>query len=84
MTKVPRKTVPIKEITVGLIEDAARDFNAEVIKATQRIEATLPKMLFQEKHTTGRLWWKKTYYTYWRYSESRILQLPIDTLESGK
>lgn len=34
-------------------------------------------MIFQEKHTTGRLWWRKTYYTYWRELEGRMLQMPL-------
>lgn len=34
-------------------------------------------MIFQEKHTNGHLWWKKTYYTYFRYSEDTMFQIPI-------
>lgn len=38
-------------------------------------------MVFQEKHTTGILWFKKVYYTYWALSEGRMLQLSKDSLE---
>lgn len=36
--------------------------------------------VFQEKHTTGFLWWKKTYYTYYRYFEGSMTGVPIHSL----
>jgi hypothetical protein len=33
--------------------------------------------VFQEKHTTGHLWWKLTYYKYFRYFEGNMLQVTI-------
>lgn len=36
-------------------------------------------IVFQERHTTGFLWWKITYYKYWRYSEGRMVQLYMDS-----
>jgi hypothetical protein len=39
-------------------------------------------MIFQEKHTTGFLWWKKVYYTYWNCVEGRVYQMPVMSLET--
>lgn len=44
-------------------------------------------MIFQEIHISGHMWWKKTYYTYWQFFESRMVQietLDLVTIESLK
>lgn len=66
-----------KELVTEILEDAARDFNAEVTKAIGRIEVSLPRMIFQEKHTSGHLWRKRTWYTYYKYSEGSMIAVPI-------
>lgn len=60
-----------------MLEDGYREFRIELQQATERIEVTLPRLLFQEKHTTGWLWWKRTYYTYHRYSEGSMFPVSI-------
>ena len=47
-------------------------------------------VVLQERHTTGHLWWKITYYKYFRYAEGRMVQLYVDShqltesIERGK
>lgn len=33
--------------------------------------------IYQEKHTTEILWWKVTYYKYFKYSEGSMLQVSV-------
>lgn len=79
-----------KELSLELVEEAARDFNAAVQRAVERIEISLPYMIFQEKHTSGWLWWKREWYTYHKYSEGNIIGLnnysysTVKSLEKGK
>lgn len=46
--------------------------------------------IFQGKHTTGHLWWKQTYYKYFKYFEGSMVAVsiyPMETiqaLEKGK
>ena len=46
--------------------------------------------VFQEKYTTGVLWWKHTYYTYWKYVKGNMMQIPLiglstmELMEKGK
>lgn len=75
MTQIDSQT-----ITTGLVENAARDFDHAVSKHTERIKTAYPNVIFQERHVTGWLWWKRVYYTYWRYSEGRMLQLEMDSV----
>lgn len=74
-----------KYIALGLVEEAARDFNTSVNKAVNRIQDSYPNMIFQEKHTNGFLWWKRTYYTYYRYSDGHMIAIdmyPVSTIRS--
>lgn len=41
----------------------------------------MSEIVLQERHTTGHLWWKITYYKYFRYSEGRMVQLYIDSTD---
>lgn len=40
--------------------------------------------VFQEEHTNGHLWWKITYYKYYRYFEGRMMTVPIYPPETIK
>lgn len=74
-----------KAISLSLIEEAARDFNVAVERAAAKIDVSLPNMIFQEKHTSGWLWYKRTWYTYYKYSEGNMIGIPIypnDTIRS--
>lgn len=79
-----------KELVQELIEDAARDFDSKVRNAMKKFEVSIPQVVFQEKHTSGYLWWKRTWYTYHRYSEGQMLGLSsysyatIKSFERGK
>lgn len=44
-------------------------------------------MILQEKHTNGHLWWKITYYKYFKYSPEiaamlQIRIIPAETVEA--
>lgn len=70
-----RKTVDKKDITVTLMEDLASEANRHVDAFNERLNNLAPTAIFQEKHTSGLLWWKKTYYAYYKYSEGSMLGL---------
>lgn len=73
-----------KELSLELVEEAATSFNIAVQKANERMDLSLPHMLFQEKHVSGHLWWKKTYYVYYKYFEGSMLAVhvfPMETLD---
>ena len=42
-----------KEIVGEMLEEAAIEFNAQVIESMRRMDTAIPHMIFQEKHTGG-------------------------------
>lgn len=44
----------------------------------------MDNIVFQEKHTTGWLWWKRTYYKYYRYLEGSMIAVSIYPEETIK
>lgn len=40
--------------------------------------------VLQEKHTSGHLWWKRTYYTYLKYAEGVMIWVPVYREETIK
>lgn len=39
-------------------------------------------MIFQERHVAGFLWWRKVYYTYWKFVEGTVIQVRALDLET--
>lgn len=77
-----RKTIDKRDITTELIEDASRELNDIVRRFnTELFEIIKPAQLFQEKHTTGYLWWKKTRYVYYKYFEGHMIA--VSTYSAG-
>lgn len=40
--------------------------------------------IFQEKHTRGWLWWKRTWYRYYKYSEGGMIAVNVYSEETIK
>lgn len=79
------KTIPTKDITTELIEDTTRELNGIVRRFESELSNLKQVQLFQEKHTTGKWWNRKHYYTYWKYGEGGMYQVsiyPKSTVES--
>ena len=79
MTK--KKPVIETQLVTEILEDGYRDFNKRMMEVADQIQRSIPARVFQEKHTSGWLWNKKTYYTYYVWSEGRMLQLLRDGSE---
>ncbi len=80
-----RKTIDKKDITTELIEDASRELNDIVRRFnTELFEIIKPAQLFQEKYTTGYLWWKKTWYVYYKYFEGNMIAVSTYSAETIK
>lgn len=78
------KTIDKKDITAEMLTDLDNELQKFTVRLDERLNNLLPISIFQEKHTTGHLWWKKTYYTYKRYSEGSMLsvsQINVKDLE---
>lgn len=79
-----------KELSLELVEEAARNFTTRVNEAIKRIETSYPTLIFQEKHTSGHLWWKREWYTYYKYFEGSMVGISqysyetIKSFEKGK
>lgn len=85
-----RKTIDKKDLTTELVQECVRELSEHISDFNRRLDYLAPVALFQEKHTSGKWWNRKTYYTYWQYSEGRMRQLNVDStdfiesIEGGK
>lgn len=70
-----RKTIDKKDITTEMLLELDAELNRFTVKLNERLDNLLPISIFQEKHTTGFMWWKKTYYTYRRYCEGSMISV---------
>lgn len=77
-----------QSIAGEMVEDAWRQIQSKINDIVDRTAEEIPHRVFQEVHTTGWLWWKHTYYTYYRYSKGSMLPVSqyqkktIDELEN--
>jgi hypothetical protein len=69
------QTIKKKDITAELIRELDTELSRFTVKLDERLNNLLPIHIFKEKHTKGYLWWKKTYYAYYRYSEGSMLSI---------
>lgn len=68
--------IDTKDITAELLQDLDRELNKHISKFNNRLETISSTHVFQERHISGHLWWKKTYYTYFRYFEGSVVTVP--------
>ena len=79
-----------RSVATELVQEAARDFESSIQKALKNIETSYPMLVFQEKHTSGWLWRKRTWYTYYKYFEGSMVGIgqyshqTITLFEKGK
>jgi len=75
--KTTKQEVIKQTITGDMVEDAWSEIEKQLNTVEERLNNQLPYRVFQERHTTGWLWWKKTYYKYYRYIEGSMVAVPI-------
>lgn len=64
-----------------LFQNLESNYVYEIDRALKELKSQNELIVFQEKHTSGHLWFKRTYYTYKKYSESHMY--PVSILDSN-